>query len=201
MKASLARAANHVGRLHAAALEERSTYVSVYPVIDGFYAVSDESRSVRDYVQRVFRRLACHFMKANTVHRCFYRCGVARGKLLLGADLLQGTLAMQYNPRYSAGIAIGEAIVLAYEAETKAAPYGVCTDPSVDAPFQNAANVMANNWWKWWNPNDANHVARIVGLRTEIDAYLAQAVAGSLPVPYSQGRAQQHRGEASQYFQ
>jgi hypothetical protein len=94
MRLSLQRAANFIAKIHVAGLEAKAFFytLNIYPVIDGFYAVTSDQSVMLGFLRLLMRKLATLFLNEKShEHQFFVRCGLAYGPIILGQRLASGS--------------------------------------------------------------------------------------------------------------
>lgn len=80
MSRSLAISANFIFKLHTAALQAPNQNVTLYPVMDGFYASSSDKGEILDFLRSVFQEVAAEFNGEPVEHHRF----IIKGALAFG---------------------------------------------------------------------------------------------------------------------
>ncbi len=123
MGRSMDVAANFVFKLHITVLEsvddlpthQRQT-MSLYPVMDGVYFVSNDQQAVFRFLRRAFGCLAREFVDTVEMkHRFLVRGALACGPVVHGAQLLDGASAtLRNHANYRDSILLGLPMIQAY---------------------------------------------------------------------------------------
>lgn len=178
MKLSLPRAANFIGKIHVTGIRAANSAqgVTLYPVIDGFYAVSQQQQPMLRFLRAALRSLSITFLfEQDNYKRFMVRSGLAFGPILQGVDLSACSNDLNQSPTYSGAVALGQSISQAYESERLAAPFGVYVHESarVSSPPNNPP--LPVSFWKWCKDSDATDILLRTAMAKELEAYLAWA--------------------------
>ena len=74
MSRSLAISANFIFKLHTAALQASNQNITLYPIMDGFYASSSSKSDILRFLQSVFEQVAEEFNREEAqLHRFIVR--------------------------------------------------------------------------------------------------------------------------------
>ena len=216
---SLHRAANHVFKLHAAFSLAKSTAEGIrcYPVMDGVYITAPSRDSIREALRTAFCELGREFISGHgTSHMFMMRGGLAFGPVLHGDDVeeeafygkLRGGGAVSQeefraSPLYQARsqVLLSPAMVLAYNAEKLAPPFGIYVDDSAKSypvlVHEDAGFI--SNLYQWWpGHEDAEEVASL--LYDQILFYLTKSLTHSVGIGYKTESIERHRCLAIEYF-
>jgi hypothetical protein len=154
MKRSIQVAANFVFKLHVAALEAQSANVSLYPVMDGFYACAKSRAEMEAFLCPVLDALCKLFMEQDVpAFRFIIRGAVAYGDVYHGRDVGDsGAKRLTENPHYRASIMLGPSVVDAHRTEGEAPPFGIAVHTSARASPVTGEAPYNTEWWRWWPP-------------------------------------------------
>jgi hypothetical protein len=201
MGRSLSRAANYIGKIHAAALMSASTEVEVYPVIDGCYMITEKRPALEDALTGAMERLASVFVHEKTIDKRFLvRGGIAAGRIIAGRDLAACSDQLKKNKSYANCLAIGTAIGQAYAAESSAPPYGFWVDITARAFKEGKSHPFTTTLWRWWSPASAEGRLRQEVLGAAVEEYFAWAEKNRRSIEYPPERLKEHRDAAREYF-
>jgi hypothetical protein len=188
-------------KIHAAALlaERRSKGLEVNPVMDGVYAYASEKRVIEGWLSDVLSSLANAFIQERVASsRFMVRAGLAFGPLVPGKALAEGAQILRDNQDYLRATAIGMAISHAYEAEGRAAPFGVYIHESARAfaPRKKGSYPYRSNLWRWFEEDDPLTWATRRTLAVHLD-WLEKNPLASL---YDADALRRHKTLADEYF-
>ena len=159
MKAGVDEAANFIFKLHAAIIsawrEKNYGGVFVYPVMDGAYIATKSKGDMINILLRIYRELAQLFInEPNSLHRYMIRGSVAYGNVIHGHNIpYEASKAFESYLGYKDQIMLGSAMILAYDGESKAAPFGIHID---DSAIRHINTVNRGEYgsfeeeWKWY---------------------------------------------------
>lgn len=201
MKLSLPRAARSVMKIHAAALfaKQKHPELEINPVMDGVYGYVNDRELLETCLTEIMASLANVFVQERVPSsRFMVRAGVAYGPLIPGSSLAIGAPILQQNTRYLGGTAIGMGISHAYEAEGFAAPFGVYIHESARAfaPAANDSYPYRENFWRWFDDNDALTWA----MRRTLLAHFEWLEKNPVAAQYDLEVMRRHRSLAVEYF-
>ena len=134
LERSLEMTAGFVFRLHIASIRSAVSAVSVHPVMDGLYALSQSQQDMLRFLEGVFTCCAEDFIHTSEPeHRFVIRAALAYGPMMRGENLPAAASQPQGdapNPlgasiAYREQILIGLPMVQAHSSEGKAPPFGV----------------------------------------------------------------------------
>jgi hypothetical protein len=210
MGRSLDVAANFIFKLHIAVLESRDALLarqkeslSLYPVMDGVYFVTDEQPTLISFLRRVFGRLAREFVEtAEMRHRFLVRGAVACGRVVHGSQLRDAASAtLAAHPDYRASILIGLPMIQAYLTERLAPPFSIHVHESARAFAPGAMRTIRATWWRWFaTPQDQRGPDVGPRLRNELHAYFKWCEERSMEIGYDLESIKKHRNLTDQYF-
>jgi len=206
MRRSIPITANYLGKLHVSALEawqqlRHPDRMTLYPVIDGVYVVTDSHQDLMAHLTHMLKSLALEFILTDDpLHHFMARGCIAFGPVWEGSALSETSFALRDNPDYTRNILLGPAVTQAHEGESAAAPYGVWVHETARA-FGPAARHLSCTHWEWWHrQGDDESVAVARNLWLHLHAYLNWCTANSSRILYPEDRIERHRTIAGQYF-
>ena len=186
-------AAQSIYKLHIAALEAKSDAVTLYPVMDGIYAVSQSAEVVKQFTRDLFENAFVDLWKDSGKPGFQYliRCAIAFGQIYHARDLpATASKILAENPDYRRSLFIGLPVTLAYTEERKAVPFGVAIHESAGPQF---ADQMIGNWWRWFEEKDREK------LKAELKLYFAGA-RKHMQATYPKERIDAHEALVDQYL-
>jgi len=201
MRLSLPRAARSIMKIHGAALlaKQHLKSLEINPVMDGVYGYAAKRSTIEKALSEILASLANVFIQERVASSRFMaRAGVAFGPLVPGPALSVGADILRKNKQYLGGTAIGMAISHAYEAEGRAAPFGVYIHESARAfaPREKDCFPYRSNIWRWFDKNDALTWA----LRRTLVDHFAWLENNLVASAYDATALARHKALATEYF-
>ncbi len=159
MVRSIKSTANFVYKTHAAVLEALNVahQVTVYPVMDGFYASTDDVGHLKRFLIRVFSEIVTEFVKDQPIYYSFViRGGIAFGTVYHGRSLeREASFILNDNPAYRNMLMLGESMINAHLIEKHAPPYGFAIHESAENFTEGKIDLVSGNtWWPWYKGVD-----------------------------------------------
>lgn len=200
MAGSIRRAAEMIALIHVAGCSAaRKHGVKSYPVIDGVYLVGTEKSEFREATKFVMRTLAETFLAQNKPDRRFLvRGGIAYGRVLHGEDIAELHVGLKKDAGYTRCLAIGIAIGQAYEAESKAPPFGYYVDRTARSTASANAFPYVSSFFRWWKTKTEEEQAQHFG--QQLDNYFEYLCSRRRELEYPEDRLKEHRALAKEYF-
>lgn len=217
---SLHEAANSVFKLHSAfsIAQSGTTGVCFYPVMDGVYITSPSRNTMNQVLRNAFCELAKEFVhRPGTPNMHMMRTGLAFGPVLHGGDIpaeaFFGTFkdgreiqaeTFEQSPlrQIRLQVLLSPAMVLAYNAEKCAPPFGIYVDDTAKSYpnlCPNSDGTYISNLFQWWIFDDeAREIA--TALYGQILFYLSKAETHSVGMGYPIEAIRRHRELAVEYF-
>lgn len=201
MAGSIRHAAELIGLIHLAGLSSANEQgAKAYPVIDGVYITSPEKTAFRKATRQTMRILAQTFESRPDNDRFLVRGGIAYGRVLHGESIAKLHPTLQADTQYAHCLAIGASIRLAYEAETKAPPFGFYVDmtarsvaPGEDSPYVSAFD-------RWWSLQHTKQEMIAKRFGAVLDGHFASLKLKHREIEYPLDRLEAHRAAAAEYF-
>lgn len=163
---SVKGSANFILKLHATILENHEQYcgyMKLYPIMDGVYITTKSCNDLQRFLASVFYSLSIEFIETKkTFHKFFVKASVAYGPVYHGENI-PDDVNKKYSsyPAYRSSMLFGAPMVLSYEGEKKAPPFGVYIHESARALVNTNENThFTTSFWKWhynnaiWKRND-----------------------------------------------
>lgn len=217
---SLHRAANSVFKLHTAfsIAQSETTGVRCYPIMDGLYITSPSRNMMNRVLRNAFCELAKEFVHTpGTANMHMMRAGLAFGPTLHGADIPEEaffgifndgremdskTFAQSPLSQVRLQVLLSPAMVLAYNAEKLAPPFGIYVDDTAKCYpglCPNSDGSYISNLFQWWILDDeAREIA--TALYDQILFYLSKAETHSVGMGYSIEAIHRHKELVVEYF-
>lgn len=156
MSRSVAISANFIFKLHTAALQAPNQNVTLYPVMDGFYASSTDKGDILDFLRNVFQEVAAEFNREQVEqHRFIVKGALAFGPVIHGSNVPAAASQTINNfPAYRNSLLLGLPMVQAHISEKLAPPFGIFVHESARSFAPPNQTPLHNVWWKWNIPNN-----------------------------------------------
>jgi hypothetical protein len=192
MSRSISAAANVVFKLHIAALESKTTDVSLYPVMDGVYSTSSNQAAFLFFLRDTFKMVADEFASTTeNQHRFVIRGGLAFGPVYHGRQLgAQASPVLANYLDYRNQILLGLPMVQAHISEALAPPFGLFIHESARAFAPPNAQPLHGQWWHWKHQNSAQSWA---DLRPAMESYFAWYEERGEALQYRSDRLARHK--------
>jgi hypothetical protein len=202
MSRSLEQSANFIFKLHVASIGAIDAApgdgLTVYPVMDGFYASSTTQRTMLNFIRSVFKSLAEEFCnERQQLYRFMVRGGLAFGPTVHGRSIpSDASRALAGKEWYRNSILLGMPMVQAHLCESKAPPFGIFVHESARALAPVGEKPLHDLWWRWARHDDSLWTQ----VSNALDEHFQWCEKRSLPLEYSEDRIRAHRAMAKQYF-
>jgi hypothetical protein len=186
--------------------------------MDGIYVTTPSRNTMNQFLRHTFCALAREFTwRRGTAHMHMVRAGLSYGPTMHGGDIPDegffgdfdnGTRVDRelfeqsklYMDRRQ--VLLSPAMVLAYNAERLAPPFGVYVDDSAKCfPLlsSDAGGSYISSLWQWWIlDEEAREIA--TALYGQISFYLDKAETHSVGMDYPAESIRRHRALATEYF-
>jgi len=199
MSRSIDISANFIFKLHVAALQAPHANVEIYPVMDGFYASSQNQQDMLEFLRNIFQSVADEFnQERNPLHRFIIRGGLAFGPVIHGRAIgPQASTVLNANPGYGDSILLGMPMIQAHSSESIAPPFGVAVHESARAFSSAGAHPIHFMWWKWHNQTN-NAIWQ--QLTVDLNAHFNWCSSQSMAINYNLDRIKTHSEMAKQYL-
>jgi len=198
MLRSIQATANFVFKLHIAALEANHADVTLYPVMDGFYASAADQDRFLDFLREVFEKVAAEFVsETQQQHRFMVRGGLAFGPVFHGRDVsgLASTVLAEHSYRHA--ILLGMPMVQAHLGEREAPPFGIYVHESARTFALPGVEPIRAAWWRWKTVQNSRTWA---DLQPAMASYFKWYKERSLPLAYPVERIETHVKMYEQYI-
>lgn len=197
---SLAKSACFVGKVHDAGLKARNKFpsVTVHPISDGFFAISEDWDEIKQFVQFVMRSLAYVFAhEQNNDHKFIVRSSIAYGQIVTGEKIKEGCKFLEDKCEYFSNVFVGSPLAWAYKAESKAPPFGIYIDQSV------TTHSTAHIGWilhKWWSNDQSKQKTLARDFGKSLIRYLDWLKLHSCGMRYPQEKHEQYIQLINEYY-
>ena len=203
MSRSLAISANFIFKLHTAALQAPIQNVTLYPIMDGFYASSPDKGSILDFLRSVFEQVGQEFNgEPHEQHRFIIKGALAFGPVIHGTNVPpQASQTINNSPQYRNSLLLGIPMVQANISEKLAPPFGIYVHESARSFAPPDQTPLHYVWWTWRNPIDRNNSHRIWNdLSQSLESHFTWCAERAGDLEYAPDRIEAHRAMAQQYF-
>jgi len=203
MSRSLAISANFIFKLHTAALQAPNQNVTLYPIMDGFYASSSDKGNILDFLRSVFEQVAEEFNgEASEHHRFIIKGALAFGPVIHGTNVpAQASQTINNFLQYRDSLLLGLPMVQANTSEKLAPPFGIFIHESARSFAPPGQTPLHYVWWKWRNPVNRNNSHRIWNaLSQALETHFTWCAERAGDLEYAPDRIEFHRTMAKQYF-
>lgn len=186
-------AANFILRFHQAVLsmKERFTDMKYYPVMDGVYITAEKYDRMQRMLKELFTDLATMFcqQKANR-HRFVIRGAIAYGAVIDGSLITSNVC--QISPNYRKLMLLGLPVILAYQSEKEAPPFGLYIHESARIPknFQGRYFI--------WLCNDSSGITK--KLHKSINSYFNWCYAYRLYLQLDESKINRYKEQVKEFF-
>jgi len=165
MLTSHARTVNFVMRIHLACLATtRPNGLSIHPMNDGVFIVSESGQAVLDFVKKIMGSLSdlfCNEPKPEL--RFMARGAIAYGPVSIGsADLAAGSNLLAGHATYVDSIVLGMPLAQSYESEKRAPPFGIYVHESARV-FGDKSTPRV--FYRWLGANKTKSSAILAALK------------------------------------
>lgn len=196
MLRSFRKSAIFMGKTHGIlkVLQKEYPQIHLCPVMDGAYVVSNEYEVMRNFVIQLFTRLAKVFLTTEKQENRYpIRGSLAYGPMISGNDINDSVNSELSNEKeYARNLLFGFPMVLAFNGERNAPPFGVYLDATVRIP-QN--NELSGIWYRWCK-DDALGKEIECGLKS----YFEWAKGKSIELMYDEERIAMHEKLTLQFW-
>lgn len=193
---SFKRSAIFIGKFHSCVLRssEGCKNVDVFPVMDGVYVVAEEYNEIKKFIESLYNRLSRIFvLSEKNCERFIVRGGLSYGPVVVGSKIGDTESEMlAKNGEYKNKLLFGFPVVLAYEGETKAPPFGVYLDVTIRIKMRDSVSGV----WLRWCQCDSLFSA----LSKETELYFSWATEHSKELNYEEKKINEHKEIAKQFF-
>jgi len=204
---SLKTSANFIFKLHASILSAfaglnnvEKDDIIIYPVMDGAF-ISGKSRSALEKLLRhCMRLLADTFLsEVNQEHKFVVRGAIAFGRVFHGRGIDDNAnVIFRDYPEIKKSILLGLPMVLAFEAESTAPPFGIAIDRSARSSSPAGTEPYNFSWWKWFY---GDRTFNVMDFRAGLEAHYIWHEGHHYFTGYSPDRIKVHKGMSIQYFE
>ena len=196
MLRSFSQSTIFMGKLHCALndLQYKFRAIKIYPVMDGAYIVSKEREAMVGFIKYLFKYLGEVFVSANKPENCFLVRGCLAFGPMIDGELIDKGVNRQLaeNVEYKNKLLFGFPMILAYNGERKAPPFGIYLDTTVRV----AANrELSGIWYKW-----CKDMVLKEKIQNGLKSYFQWAKSKSLELMYDEDKIENHEKLSTQYW-
>lgn len=199
MKHSLPQTGNYIFKLHATILYawRNLTYdsISVYPIMDGAYIVSNTKDEMLTLLATIFYDLSVSLLnEPDFKYWYLVRAAISYGEIIHGRNIpYDASLEFSSRVGYKEQLLIGPAMIDAYTGEGKAAPMGIYVADS-------ATDI--NREWKWFDHSGIKvDLAKIDAFKNSLKEYYSVWLEQNESITkYPENKRNEHFQLAIEYF-
>ena len=155
MSISLSIAANHIGKIHSAALrakQEGCGDAEIYPMVDGVYITSSNQDAILAFAKHIIRGLSVNFVLESDPFHCFMlRGAIAYGPIFEGHKMQLCNKLLEEENIYSQNVIVGPSLANAYNAERFASPFGIWIHETARMFAPEGERPITATHWHWWD--------------------------------------------------
>lgn len=206
---SIQEASIKVFKLHTAAIAAQETLsdwkqerLTMYPMMDGVYAVASRKGALLGFLQTMFSALAEDVVEADEIHHVLaVRAAIAYGPVMSGRDM-SGYNEVIEGTEHQTRTLVGLPIVQAFLSESEAPPFGAYVHESARAFAPDDDEPFRFVWWKWFRSNDDQYNQEDLALdvREKLIEYYDWGRENSNRIGYKSERIDKHEQLAEQYL-
>lgn len=192
MYQNISVAAQKILNFQILAKKFESDGLTIYPMMDGIYVVSEEVNKLTDFIDIVFESTAEQVLEEELEDTFIIRGGISFGPVVEGKDF-----SVDLDDEYSQNInslLIGPPMVEAYKSEEKAPPFGIAVHDSARA-F--SSDVFQYQWYEWFQSKN-RELAN--DLRKELEKYFDHSKKVSHITNYPEKKITNHRDMMERYL-
>jgi hypothetical protein len=199
MGRSLHISGNFVFKLHVAALQAPHENVTIYPIMDGFYASTPNQADMLNFLREVFVQTADEFVKEQEpLHRFIVHGALAYGPIIHGNQVAaDASNIFQKNLGHRDAILLGLPMVQANQGERQAPPFGLFVHESARSFAPASIPPLHHVWWKW---GSQQHTSPWQQVKAALEEHYKWCSENSGPLLYEPERIEVHKRLAIQYF-
>ena len=192
MGSSVRTSSIFICKLHAEIIEAKTASISVYPMMDGAYIVSESEDAMKTFINKLFYSLSNVLINENVdYHKFLIKGAIAYGPVIHGKDIPRSCSAsFTKDQDYVDNILLGLPMIQASKGEKMAPPFGIYCDESVRI----ASKEFAHRWYKWFSQSKGKSV------KSAIKKYFEYSKAHYYEIDYPLEKINEHMEKAEQYF-
>ena len=161
MTTSVQKSANFLARLHmsvAQSMHEVQFDGEILAINDGVFIISKSKIDIQSIIGRILILLSANFIAIPRPHdRFLLRGAIAYGPVYFGDQIIQGVIPKKMRTKVEGfldRVMFGPALIQAYQAESKAPPYGIAIHETARAFCPDGETPFRLTHWPWWAPNE-----------------------------------------------
>lgn len=170
--------------------------------MDGAYITARNKEDIENLVVRIFRSLSEVFLNEQN-HRFLYlvRGSIAFGEVIHGHSVpYNASKALEMSLGYKDSILLGRAMMLAFDGESRASPFGLYIDDSAIKHDDGRGGSFSREW-KWYNSKALKVEANISQrLSRKISQHLEELKDENHPLHYPIDRIEEHLSKTMDYY-
>lgn len=167
--------------------------ITIYPMMDGVYIVSEEVGELKKFLEESFEEAAEQVLKMPLEDMFVIRGGISFGPVVEGKDFPTNFEDEQYRQNIES-LLIGPPMVEAYTIEDSAPPFGIAIH---DSARSFTPDDFKYQWYEWFQPEN-RELAN--DLRKELEEYFQNSTNNSHVTNYSEEKIDRHQSLMRKYL-
>lgn len=190
-------------KLHTAILQNLTSDLIAYPLMDGAYITSKSKNAMTCFITKLFASIGKDISQQKDIQHVFLiKAALAYGPVINGKEIGAGVNAIfTSNEIYKNSILIGLPMVQAFNSESSAPPFGIYIHESARAFSSQEETPFVHKWWKWyltdqriWKMKDSD------ALFDSVTRYFEQAQKKYILEDYAKERIEVHKEMFREYL-
>jgi len=184
--------------LHAAAEQARDPdNIKLYPLQDGFYAISKSQTTMKGFLGNVFEMLSTESIETYSRFKYVIRGTIAHGELVEIDELPEDINEDFYNSTFPTdALLVGVPVIQAVSSESKAPPFGIYVHESARGAYpEDEDSPLEYAWWRWFKDRDIDSR----DIFDSLAEYYEWAEQNYLKIDYDEEKLERHQKMAEQY--
>ncbi|MFC7059174.1 hypothetical protein [Halovenus salina] len=199
MSRSMEQTAIDILSLHATAEQARDPEnIKLYPLQDGFYAISESQSAIKGFLGNVFEMLSTESIETYSRFKYVIRGAIAHGELIEVSELPE-----EINPEFidspfpKSALLIGVPVIQAVESESEAPPFGIYVHESARGIYpEDEESPLEFKWWRWYEHRDIDSRE----IHSSLEDYYNWCKQNSEKIDYDIDDLERHKRMAKQYL-
>ncbi|MCD2200633.1 hypothetical protein LPA44_12090 [Halobacterium sp. KA-4] len=193
MYQNISVAAQKILNFQILAKEVESDGLTIYPMMDGVYIVSEDIQDLTEFIEVAFENAAHQVLERDTEGMFIIRGGISFGPIVEGKDFPIEFDDEEYSQNIES-LLIGPPMVEAYGVEEDAPPFGIAIH---DSARSFTPNDFQYQWYKWFNPSNRELANE---LRKKLESYFEYSKRNSHITNYPEEKIEQHKDMMELYL-
>ena len=186
MYQNISDVAKHLLQFQILAKDGEGEKITIYPMMDGIYVVSEDSSSLIEFLKTTFKKAAQRVVEREVGDVFIIRAGISYGPIVEGGDFTIGFDDGRYKENIES-LLIGPPMVEAYGIEEKAPPFGISVHESARA-F--SPENFEYQWYEWYSPKNKELANE---LRKKLESYFNEREKRTHMTNYEAEKIDHHR--------